>query len=107
HATPTPEGELSVSPSQLSSLPLQVSAMGPTTWVQVSPLGPGPGAPVQAHAARHSPVVFTAPAVHETPTPGTSSITPSQSSSRPLQVSTDFATPPVHARAPLTHDEVP
>src|SRR5437870_1189838 len=42
HAIPTPGTLSSTRPLQLSSTPLHSSGIGPTTWVQVSPPGPGP-----------------------------------------------------------------
>src|SRR5262249_9724458 len=98
---------LSMVPSQSSSMPLHSSLDGPTSSVQVRPFGPGPLVPLQVNWAVHGPSVFTPPVEQFLPMPGTSSITPLQSSSLPLHTSVDFSTAPEHTRMPAWHSEVP
>src|SRR5271167_4883547 len=63
-ATPTSVAFSSVWPLQLSSRPLQISGIGPTTCVHVKPLGPGPDIAPHCHAAVQAPVVLTDGALH-------------------------------------------
>src|SRR5579883_650832 len=95
-------------PSQSSSSPLHTSGAGPMACVHVNPLGPGPVTTMPFIFA-HAYFAVQVPSVSGTlltpvqgePNPATSSIAPLQSSSTPLQVSGDLATPPTHTRMSL------
>ena len=92
HASPVSVRLSSVSPLQSSSMLLQTSADGPIACVQVRPFGPVPivGRARVGRRARAA-VDHAAGPLHGIAEPVTSSVTPSQSSSMPLQVSTALA----------------
>ncbi len=96
-------------PSQSSSRPLHNSAVGPTTCTQVRPLGPVPGLGItHSYFALHSPSVkMPAPEQGDWSPLMLLSTVPSQSSSRPLQVSTPRTVAPTQVLAPATHCQVP
>src|SRR6266850_2238850 len=99
HCAPPPGFPLSVIPSQSLSRPSQVSAVGPTPPTQVR------DPPVHCVAPNeHSPVSVP----HCAPPPGLPlSITPSQSLSKPSQISVTGPTPPTQTNDPPVHCVAP